>query len=65
MENGQKLGGIVVTILGAALFIVSMGELLLKVVGGLIALRLIDYGLQMQGLPSLRVYIIRTLGFRN
>ena len=63
--NNQKTIGLVFTILGAAFFIILMGDLLFKVVGGVASIALVNYGLQMQGLPSVSFYIINLFNFRG
>lgn len=66
MENiSQKTLGLILTILGAALFIALMGDLLFRVVGGFVALTLANYGLQMQGLPSIYFYAINLFSFKR
>lgn len=64
MDN-QKIIGLILTILGIALFILLMGDLLFRVVGGALAIALINYGLQKQGLPSLLVYSINLFNFKR
>jgi len=64
MENTQKGLGLIVTIIGIAFFIALMGDLLFRVVGGFLAINLINYGLQMQGLPNVWVYTFNLFNFK-
>lgn len=64
MDN-QKILGLVLTILGIALFIVLMGDLLFRVIGGLLSIALINYGLQKQGLPNVFVYSINLFNLKK
>lgn len=64
MSNNQNLVGMITVIAGVVLFIVSAGDLLIRVLGGIIGLIIIDYGLQQQGLPRLQSYITKILNFR-
>ena len=63
--NGQKALGLVLTILGIAFFIALMGNLLFRVIGGALAIALINYGLQMQGLPNVFVYTVSLFNFKK
>lgn len=67
MDNfgSQKAMGLVITILGVAIFVALMGNLLFRLVGGFAALMLINYGLQMQGLPKVHFYIVNLFNFRR
>lgn len=53
METRDKGLGILLVILGSALFVLSAGKWLLHVVGLAFAVLIINYGLRLQGLPSL------------
>jgi hypothetical protein len=64
-QISQKTLGIVLAILGVALFIALMGDLLFRVVGGLMAIALTNYGLQLQGQPSVYWYIMNLLNFKR
>lgn len=61
----QKALGLFLTILGMVLFIFLMGDLLFRVIGGILALALINYGLQKQSLPSLLVYSVNLFNFKR
>ena len=63
--NSQKALGLVLTIAGLAFFIVLMGDLLFRVVGGILAITLANYGLQMQGLPNIWVYSVNLFNFKR
>ena len=66
MENlSQKSLGLILTIFGLAIFIALMGDLLFRLVGGFMALAMINYGLQMQGLPPFYFYLINLFNFRR
>ena len=49
--------GLLCIIIGIVILVVVLGNLLLRVVIGLTALSLINYGLRLRGLPPLQVLI--------
>jgi hypothetical protein len=63
--NSQKTIGLVITILGIALFIALIGTLLFRIIGGIAALMLINYGLQMQGQPKVFFYMMNLFNLRR
>ncbi len=66
MDNvNQKTLGLVLTILGVAFFVMLMGNLLFRVVGGFAALTLANYGMQMQNLPPLHIYLLNLINFKR
>jgi hypothetical protein len=56
--------GMVVIIIGMIIIAVALGDLLLRVIIGLLALSLINYGLRLRGLPPLQV-LIPMMAHRN
>ncbi len=66
MENlSQKSLGLILTIVGLAIFIALMGDLLFRLVGGFMALAMINYGLKLQGLPPFYFYLINLFNFKR
>jgi len=64
----NNLLGILFIILGVVLLVAVAGHLLVQAVMILIALGLINYGLQMRGMPSLQMLVrmwLAMTGWRN
>jgi hypothetical protein len=56
IDKNHVLGAICI-VSGVAVIIAALGTLLLRVIVGLAALSLINYGLQLRGLPPLQLLI--------
>ena len=55
--NYNHILGSLCIVAGIAVIIVALGSLLLRVIVGLAALSLINYGLRLRGLPPLQLLI--------
>lgn len=63
METRDRGLGILLVILGSAVFVLSAGKWLLHVVGLSLAVLIINYGLRLQGLPSLWVLLSESIDY--
>ncbi|MBT4855645.1 hypothetical protein HOM50_01505 [bacterium] len=52
-RGNEKILGIVFVIIGAALFISFAGRFLVEIIGAIISIMIINYGLKLQGLPAI------------
>jgi len=57
MHYYNKWFGLLFIILGIVLLIFAIGDLLLRIIIGLSAFALINHGLQLRGLPPLKILI--------
>jgi hypothetical protein len=55
--NSNHLLGLLCIIAGMVIIILALGDLLARIVVGLLALSLINYGLRLRGLPPLQLLI--------
>jgi len=53
----DKNKGILFVIIGSTLFVVFAGKFLLQIIGAVVALLVINYGLYLQGLPPIWILI--------
>ncbi len=53
IKNCQKNKGIFFTVIGSLLFLLFVGKFLLQIIGAIVAIYLINYGLSLQHLPSI------------
>lgn len=57
MNTDTQAQGLFFTILGALLFVFVAGEFIIRLLLSLLTIALINYGLQLQGKPSLHVVV--------
>ena len=57
MHYYNKWFGLLLILLGMALLLFAIGDLLLRITIGLCALALINHGLRLRGLPPLQILI--------
>lgn len=55
--NYNHIIGLLCIIVGVAIIVVALGDLLVRVLVALLALSLINYGLRLRGLPPLQMLI--------
>jgi hypothetical protein len=55
--NYNHIVGLLCIIVGIAIVVVALGDLLVRVLVALLALSLINYGLRLRGLPPLQLLI--------
>ena len=57
MHHYNKWFGLLFIVFGTVLLFFAIGDLLLRIIIGLCALALINYGLRLRGLPPLQILI--------
>lgn len=60
MESNKVLS-IVALIVGSLLFFLSAGPLLIPIIGAIVGVILINYGLELQNLPNLQTLLTQLL----
>jgi len=58
-RSNDKIFGIVLIFFGAWLFLALMGQFIIQILGSIISLWLVNYGLKLQGLPQMHYWIIK------
>jgi len=60
-NNSNVVLSFVALILGGMLFILSAGPLIIPIIGAIVGLILINYGLELQNLPDLQTLLLQIL----
>ena len=66
-QGNDKILGIVLIIVGTGLFIELAGPFLIQIIGVIISIMIINYGLKLQGLPPIWLLMmqwVHTLKFK-
>lgn len=59
--NSNKALSIVALVVGSLLFFLSAGPLIIPIIGAIIGIILINYGLELQNLPNLQTLLTQLL----
>lgn len=60
-RSNDKVLGVVFVIIGCALFIALAGQFLIQIIGAIISIMIINYGLKLQGLPPIWLLLMQRM----